>query len=103
MYGCLLYPPTMPLSLVSPKQYAASPHNYRKPCLTAQALRDAQAASRRANMVRITGFKFVIAATLALSLSTFSIFPSASATDVLRLQTALTGRQIQQDCQLQDP
>jgi hypothetical protein len=54
-------------------------------------------------MVRITGFKFVIAATLALSLSTFSVFPGASATDVLRFQTALTGRQTQQSCQLQDP
>jgi hypothetical protein len=54
-------------------------------------------------MVRITGFKFVIAATLALSLSTFSVFPGASAADGPRFQTASTGRQIQQGCQLQNP
>lgn len=54
-------------------------------------------------MVRITGFKFVIAATLALSLSTFSVFPGASAADGPRSQTAQVGRQIQKDCQSQNP
>src|SRR5262249_6746881 len=91
------------LSLISPKQCDAFPHDYGKPCLTAQALRDAQAASRRANMVRIMGFKFVVAATLALSLSTFSVFPGASAADNSQSQTASTGQQIQQRCQAQTP
>jgi hypothetical protein len=54
-------------------------------------------------MVRITGFKIVIAATLALSLSTFSVFPGASAADGPRSQTAPVGRQIQKDCQSQNP
>ena len=54
-------------------------------------------------MVRVTGFKFVVAATLALSLSTFSVFPGASAADATRSQTAPTGRQIQLDCQSQNP
>src|SRR5262245_24598091 len=91
------------LSLISPKQYDVSCHYYRKHCLTARALRDGQAASRRANMVQITGFKFVIAVTLALSLSTFSVFPGASAADGPRSQTAPTGRQTQQDRRLQNP
>jgi hypothetical protein len=54
-------------------------------------------------MVRITGFKFIIAATLALSLSTFSVFPGASAADGPWFQTAQTGRQTQQVYQLQNP
>lgn len=55
-------------------------------------------------MVRIAGFKFIVAATLALSLSTIiSVFPGASAADDSRSQTAPTGRQIQQACQAQHP
>src|SRR5215468_1468392 len=60
-------------------------------------------ASRRANMVRITGFKFVIAATMVLSLSTFSISPGVSASDNSRSQPVKVGRQIQPDCQSQSP
>src|SRR5215468_12331295 len=60
-------------------------------------------ASRRADMVRITGFKFIIAATLALSLSTFSISPGVSAADNSRSQPAKIGRQTQPDCQSQSP
>jgi hypothetical protein len=54
-------------------------------------------------MVRITGLKFVIASTLALSLSTFSVFTGASAADGTLSQTAPIERQIQQDCQSQNP
>lgn len=54
-------------------------------------------------MVRITGFKFVVAATLALSLSTFSVFPGASAADDSRPQTAPAEQQIQKDCESQNP
>jgi hypothetical protein len=54
-------------------------------------------------MVRITGFKFVVAATLALSLSTFSVFPGANAADGPRSQTAPARRQTQQQCQSQTP
>src|SRR5262249_55581000 len=91
------------LSLISPKQCDAFPHDYGKPCLTAQALRDAQAASRRANMVRIMGFKFVVAATLALSLSTFSVFQGASAAHDPQSQTAGPEQKIQQECESQNP
>jgi len=52
-------------------------------------------------MVRITGFKFVVAATLALSLSTLSVFPGASAADDLRSQIAPAEQQVQQHCQSQ--
>jgi hypothetical protein len=54
-------------------------------------------------MVRITGFKFAVAATLALSLSTFSFFPGANAADGPRPQTAPAGRLTQQQCQSQSP
>src|SRR5215475_15748241 len=91
------------LSLISPKQCDAFPHEYGKPCSIAQALRDAQAASRRANMVRIAGFKFVIAATLALSFSTFSVFQGASAADDPQSRTAAHGQQIQRQCESQNP
>src|SRR5215475_11437780 len=60
-------------------------------------------ASRRANMVRITGFKFAVAATLALSLSTFSVFPGVGAADDSRSQTAPAGKQIRPECQSQSP
>src|SRR5262245_7169169 len=60
-------------------------------------------ASRRANMVRIMGFKFVVAATLALSFSTFSVFQGASAADDPQSQTAASGQQIQQPCESQNP
>src|SRR5215470_19566570 len=59
--------------------------------------------SRRANMVRIMGFKFVVAATLALSLSTFSVFQGASAADDPQSQTAAPGQTIQQQCESQNP
>jgi len=49
------------------------------------------------------GFKFVVAATLALSLTTFSISPGASAADDSRFHTAANGAQIQQPCRSQHP
>src|SRR5262245_52436926 len=52
-------------------------------------------------MVRMIGFKFVVAATLALSLTTFSISPGASAADDSRPRTVVNGAQIQQPCQAQ--
>src|SRR5687767_7655815 len=66
-------------------------------------------ASRRANMVRMTRFTFVVAATLALSVSTFSIFTGISAANDSQYQPALAapaaavGQQIQLDCQSQSP
>jgi hypothetical protein len=54
-------------------------------------------------MVRIMGFKFVVAATLALSFSTFSVFQGASAADDPQSQTAAPGQQIQQQCESQNP
>jgi hypothetical protein len=54
-------------------------------------------------MVRIMGFKFVVAATLALSLWTFSVFPDANAADGPLSQTAPAERQDQQQCQSQSP
>ncbi|HEX5084188.1 MAG TPA: hypothetical protein VFY40_19250 [Blastocatellia bacterium] len=55
-----------------------------------------------ANTVGVTGFKFVVAATLALLLSTFSIFPGISAAEGSRSQPAPPEQQIQSDCQSQD-
>jgi hypothetical protein len=52
-----------------------------------------------ANMIGITGFKFVVAATLVLSASTFSIFPGISAAEGSRSQTTVAVQQIQQECQ----
>ena len=49
-------------------------------------------------MVRITGFKFAVAATLALSLSTFSVFPGVSPVDDSRSQTATAGQLIRPEC-----
>jgi hypothetical protein len=54
-------------------------------------------------MVRIMGFKFVVAATLALSFSTFSVFQGASAADDPQSQTAAPVQQIQQQCESQNP
>jgi hypothetical protein len=54
-------------------------------------------------MVRIMGFKFVVAATLALSLWTFSVFPGANAADGPLSQTAPAERQDHQQCQSQSP
>lgn len=47
-------------------------------------------------MVRITGFKFTVAAALALLLTTFTVFPGASAAYDSRPQPAQTARQIEQ-------
>ncbi len=54
-------------------------------------------------MIRITGFKFVVAATLALSLSTFSVFRGASAADDPQSQTAASGQKIRQQRESQNP
>lgn len=57
-------------------------------------------------MVRIMGFKFVIAATLALSLSTFSFFPGVSSAGGARSQPAPNGQPpplTRQICQSQSP
>jgi hypothetical protein len=57
-------------------------------------------------MVRIMGFKFVVAAALALSLSTFSMFTDVSAAKDSRNQPARAEQQIQQDqqdCEPQSP
>src|SRR5512145_536856 len=48
------------------------------------------------NMVRITGFKFAIAAALALLLTTFTVFPGASAAYYSELQAGQAARQIEQ-------
>jgi hypothetical protein len=53
-------------------------------------------------MVRIMGFKFVVAATLALSLSTFSVFQGASAADDPQSQTTPV-QKIQRECESQNP
>jgi hypothetical protein len=55
-----------------------------------------------ANTIGVTGFKFIVAATLALLLSTFSIFPGISAAEGSRSQPAPDEQQIQSDCQSQD-
>jgi hypothetical protein len=52
-------------------------------------------------MVRITGFKFAIAAALALLLTTFTVFPGGSSAHNSQPQTAPVG-QIQQHCQSQN-
>src|SRR5688572_24411564 len=60
----------------------------------------------RANMVRIIGFKFVVAVTLALLLSTFSIFSGISAAGDSRSHPATNGQEVQtaqQLCQSQTP
>jgi hypothetical protein len=49
------------------------------------------------------GFKFVVAATLALFLTTFSISPGAGAADDSRSQRAVNVAQIQQPCRSQHP
>jgi hypothetical protein len=54
-------------------------------------------------MVRFMGFKFVVAATLALSFSTISVFQGASAADGPQSETAPAGPQTQQRCQSQNP
>ena len=54
-------------------------------------------------MIRITGFKFVVAATLALSLSTFSVFQGASAADDPQSQPAAPGQKIPKQCESQNP
>jgi hypothetical protein len=54
-------------------------------------------------MVRITGLKFIVAATLALLLSTFSIFPGIRAADGSWSQTGPAGQQIKLDCKSQSP
>src|SRR5262245_47724232 len=64
---------------------------------------DASGRANMANMVGITGFKFVTAATLALSLSTFSIFPGISAAEGSRSQPPPAGQRLQQVCQSQRP
>jgi hypothetical protein len=58
-----------------------------------------------ANMIGITGFKFVVAITMALSVSTFSIFRGISAAEDSRYQPGLAAaaQQIEQDCQSQSP
>ncbi|HEY8458846.1 MAG TPA: hypothetical protein VIM99_00610, partial [Blastocatellia bacterium] len=56
-----------------------------------------------ANTVGITGFKFVIAATLALSLSTLSIFPGISAAEDSRSRSSIAARQFEQNCRSQGP
>src|SRR5262245_30020786 len=52
-------------------------------------------------MVRITGFKFAVAAALALLLTTFTVFPDGSSAHNSQLQTTSLG-QIQQHCQSQN-
>jgi hypothetical protein len=47
-------------------------------------------------MVRITGFKFAVAAALALLLTTFTVFPGASAAYSSRPRPAQAARQIEQ-------
>ena len=53
-------------------------------------------------MVRIIGFKFVIAAALALLLTTFSFFPGGIAAYDVQSQTTPVGQQLQQNCQPQN-
>jgi hypothetical protein len=53
-------------------------------------------------MVRITGIKFAVAASLALLLTTFTVFPDGSAASDSRPRTTAPAGQIQQHCQSQN-